>query len=167
MWNLRYPFLEGALLRKTDGKIQGHHSTRLCDVASQSPFVRVCICLYMCMFLHRRGSVCNSLHRARLCISLGAHFSSQHMCRHLSQGVCVRSQCLLAWLCVSVSDWSCIEETFSVCSERLQHHDRCTVRITIPVPLCTYVCPKLWKDVSYARHPAFSQFSFILQHVSS
>lgn len=43
------PPLEGALLQKTNRKIQGHHGTLLSDVASQPPFVRVCVTRCVCV----------------------------------------------------------------------------------------------------------------------
>lgn len=60
-----------------------------------SPLLCAPVCVYMC--LHGRESVCNSVHRARLCTNHGAHFSSKHTCRHLYQSERCACVCLCAF----------------------------------------------------------------------
>lgn len=112
MWKLHYPHWEGALLQKTNRKIQGHHGTLL--TLPLSPLLCACVQACLCVCLRGRESVCNSLHQARLCTNHGAHFSSKHTCRHLSQSVCVFVCVLSASRHSSVSclsDWRRIKET--------------------------------------------------------
>ncbi len=95
------PSKEGALLQKTNRKIQGHHSTLLSDVASQPPFVHEHICLSVCVRVRMAGRAC-VIH----CIEPSAApitariFCSKHTCRHLSQSVCV---CVCVCACVRFS----------------------------------------------------------------
>lgn len=128
----------------------------------------------LCACVHARACVCSAgrvcvIHyiepgSAPITVRIHMPLSSEHTCRHLSQrerAVCVYvCVCLLAQQCVCKSDRSCIKE-IGVCSERLQHHDWCTVRITVILPLCIrvldLVCGSMWAMWSSVK-PVFLHF---------
>lgn len=71
------PYLEGALLQQANGRIQGHHSTLLSDVASQPRLVCVCKYIPVCVVAAQQGEVCE-IH----CIEGG--FAPITVCIHIA-----------------------------------------------------------------------------------
>ena len=105
------PPLEGALLQKTNRKIQGHHGTLLSDVASQPPFVCVCVtrcvcvCVCVCDCAAERVCVnhCIEPGSAPITVRILASSTRAGIYPRVCVCVCVRFQCLLARQCVCMS----------------------------------------------------------------